>query len=724
MDLDGLMDISILKSNINDLKFLVDSLIESSSLAEKIEIINHYPEISLFLERVPLLEQFIRENSEKEELVIKSILVIGEGPVVFEHIEKINDAKVRLRSLVDKLWEVESFYDVVGGIVGYYYTFIKVLLEKQKGDLKKDQKCRYIKPQGVDISSTNAKVDQAIVSGLQHLPEMAEIYPVGGAGDRLNLCDSEDGTPLPAAQLRFKGKTLLEGLIEDLQAREWLYYKVYGKQALVPIVLMTSHEKNNDAHIRDIFSQNGWFGRPQELFFFMIQPLVPLITEEGHWAMSEPLRPALKPGGHGVIWKLALDSGAFKWLEEKKGKKALIRQINNPIAGTDYGLLAFCGLGFLGNKVFGFASCPRKLCTAEGMNVLVECERNGEYEYRISNLEYTDFAQLGVEDVPEKPGSSYSQYPANTNILFADLQTLEKAAKRCPMPGMLINLKNGNSKHIKAGRLESTMQNISDHFVSKFPKKLREGQYDQLSTYLIYNERRKTISVTKRSYEAGKPMIETPEGCFYEMLQNNYDLLQQYCKMDIPAIPSEEAYLDQGPDWIFLFHPALGPAYSIISRKLRGGKLARWAEIQLNVVEADIKDLDISGSLVIEADSPLGKKGKNGVVLYGEECAKCELLNVKIVNKGINRKANNIYWKNQIERHESLKIVLHGNAEFFAENITINGNHRIEVPDGHRCEAINTNGKVHFRMEKISSPTWKWEYRLEGNVINLQKTQK
>jgi hypothetical protein len=47
---------------------------------------------------------------------------------------------------------------------------------------------------------------------------MGEIYPLGGAGDRLGLVDERSGECLPVAMLPYCGRTLLEGLIRDLQA--------------------------------------------------------------------------------------------------------------------------------------------------------------------------------------------------------------------------------------------------------------------------------------------------------------------------------------------------------------------------------------------------------------------------------------------------------------------------------------------------------------------------
>lgn len=54
-------------------------------------------------------------------------------------------------------------------------------------------------------------------SSFQGLPELGEIYPIGGAGDRLGLVNPDTGECLPAALLPYCGRTLLEGLIRDLQ---------------------------------------------------------------------------------------------------------------------------------------------------------------------------------------------------------------------------------------------------------------------------------------------------------------------------------------------------------------------------------------------------------------------------------------------------------------------------------------------------------------------------
>lgn len=53
-------------------------------------------------------------------------------------------------------------------------------------------------------------------------------------------------------------------------------------------------------------------------------------------------------------------------------------------------------------------------------------------------------------------------------------------------------------------------------------------------------------------------------------------------------------------------------------------------------------------------------------------CGRCKLLNVKVLNDGINWKSgDNIYWKHDVQRFEALKVLLHGNAEFEARDVII-----------------------------------------------------
>ena len=44
-----------------------------------------------------------------------------------------------------------------------------------------------------------------------------------------------------------------------------------------------------------------------------------------------------------------------------------------------------------------------------------------------------------------------------------------------------------------------------------------------------------------------------------------------------------EQYLEKGPGFIFLFHPALGPLWDLVAQKFRGGALEDGSELVLEV---------------------------------------------------------------------------------------------------------------------------------------------
>lgn len=609
------------------LEILSQKLARESSIPSKLALLNALPQVQGY--------KWQFKVSLEGELALKQMIAIGQ--------EKLLEAP--LDDLLEKLLPVDRFYRELGGIVGYQAKILELL----KKNPSSPTTVHYHSPFFTDISQNN---EESVSWGLEAMPEMAEMYPLGGAADRLHLVDEKSGMELPAAKLPFAGRTLLEGLIRDLAAREELYYQRFGKRVVTPIAMMTSQEKNNHFHVIEICEKNGWFGRPKELFRFFMQPLVPTVNERGEWC-TDGMRPLLKPGGHGAIWKLARDEGIFDWLQSLGRKKVLVRQINNPIAGLDDGLLAFTGIGWKKNMVFGFASCPRLLQAAEGVNVLIERKKGQVSEVVLTNVEYCDFAKFGIEDRPLKEGEPYSRFSSNTNILFADLEAISKAIDACPFPGLLVNLKMGMA------RLESTMQNIADVFVET--KKPGES-LEPTRTFVTYNKRHKTISTAKKAFQAGKPLQETPENCFYDLLQSHRELLQQ-CGVALPPQRSLEAYIQSGPEFLFLYYPSLGPLYSLIRQKISGGSLSLGSELIVETPHFQSANLRIDGSLQIVGGN-------------------CRLENVTVKNRGVDWGRSAPFWKMELQRFEMLKIVIKGSGKFIARNIELTGDQCIVVEDG------------------------------------------
>ncbi len=696
---------------------------------EKLSFLQKVPKVDAYLSTNPQLNNHLENATTDEKIAILSTIAIGQGDNLFHPFDGSPQTVNSLQKLTKILVDTERFYLKIGGIIGYHDT-VQSLIDANNSPNEQLPPSKYYQPKGISLTKPSEDTDYAIKQYILNMPAFGEMYPIGGAGDRLNLIDEETGEPLPAALLPFTGRNLLSGMIRDLQSREFLYHRLTGKQQITPVAMMTSLAKDNHKHILEICEKDSWFGRPIDSFRLFTQIQVPVISTNGDWMMKGPLELNVKPGGHGVIWQTAKDNGILDWFHEDNRVALLLRQVNNPIANTDYGLLAFLGFGIDQGKQFGFASCQRIVGSAVGMNVLKETKVDDTYRYSISNIEYTEFSKLGIDDTPVGKGSPYSSFPGNTNILFGNISTIESCIEKCPIPGMIINMKSpftrykedGTYESIKGGRLESTMQNIADFITDSYPERIDPPSATDLKTYLTFNHTKQTLSVTKKSYTSGGPIADTPSGGYYDLQSNYYDLLTQHCQMDLPALPYSAEYVESGPACNVLIHPAIGPLWSVIAQKIRSGKIHPGSELQLEVAEVDIENLNLAGSLIVEATHPLGSVNEDGIITYDYDNGKCTLINVTVQNAGINRSANNTFWKNEVKRNESLQIILHGQAEFHAENITITGNHRIEVPDGYRVVAEEVDGEVQFMQSSLTKPSWYWSYTFDSNDrITLQK---
>lgn len=720
-----------LKTQVSNLQSLLDTLQKEDDYRYKLNILNKLPIVEEYVSQAGPVQKFFQVLTPESEFVMKSIVAIGQAAVVFNIKNLDENLFKKLLTLLEQLLDIEVFYYHIGGVIGYHLTVLNLTINHLEPSSPNLDHTHYIHPEGLHLEYDTSEVRQAIRWGIENIKNIAAIYPLGGSGDRLDLREEKTGHPLPAALLPFLGQTLLEGMIRDLQAKEYLSFKLLGKQHFTPIAIMTSIEKNNHIHILNICKKANWFGRSSDNFHFFIQPLVPVITVEGYWSLSAPLTLTLKPCGHGVLWKLAEEQEVFSWLERQGRRQCLIRQINNPLAGTDQSLLALIGFGCHQHKAFGFLSCERLINSDEGTNVLIESQTTQGYSYCLTNIEYTEFNQRGIGEVPAEPGGRFSIYPTNTNILFADIPSIREILKICPIPGQLVNMKSkvpyidpqGQLCYVPGGRLECTMQNIADYIIDYFPRHLNQQECkNALKSFILYNSRSKTISTTKRSYKTGESPVSTPEQAFYDLLSNHYALLKQ-CQFELPPWKKIEEYLLEAPPCIFLFHPALGPLYSIIAQKIRKGRLAYGAELQLEIAEIDVENLSLEGSLIIQAISPLGTV-QEGLLKYEWE-SRCVLRHVNIRNQGIDRKKRQQYWKNTITRQEEVRIVLHEGAEFYAEDVSLEGSLYFEVPAYHRLTLLKDSIKGQWRKELflIEKPSWYWKYTFNNqNSVQLKKT--
>jgi hypothetical protein len=244
------------------------------------------------------------------------------------------------------------------------------------------------------------------------------------------------------------------------------------------------------------------------------------------------------------------------------------------------------------------------------------------------------------------------------------------------------------------------MQNIADVFVEKkMPQK----------TLVTYNHRHKTISTAKKAYVSGGPIQETPEECFYVQLQSARELLDR-CQFILPPKRTLADYLERGPDALFVYHPALGPFYSLIAQKMVKGRLALGSELQLDLADALIENLDLDGSLLVQASQPLGHF-EEGILHFSNHTGRCILRNVSVKNRGVDWSQSKPYWKNRFVRLGSLQIRLNGFSEFIAEDVLFEGNFEFEVPEGVRMRVQQREGKIVILEERLQPPKPFWNYQ-------------
>lgn len=646
------------------------------------------------LEKHPLVKKYRDQNKHfklwidpldlKERVMLLTLIALDQAEAVFTGFEKLNEPSKEAKELAQKLFKVELFYKPIGGLIGYYLVVLKLLQKKTKPILQS-----YVAPPMIPME--DPLVDKYVLEGLKKLPLTGEVYPVGGAGDRLNLTDPVSKEALPQAKLLFEGRNLLEGLIRDLKARENLYQEVFHEEILTPIALMTSPEKNNTRHILEILEESNWYERPRESFFLFEQPLVPVITNEGTWAAKGPFDLTMKPGGHGVIWLLMEEYQVFNWFKSKKREYLVIRQINNPLAGVDKNLLALAGYGIKEKKSFGFLSCNRLIGASEGMNILIQSKNEDGYQSTITNIEYTDFASKGIEDKPLQKGDIYSKYPANTNILFLSIKDIRKTLPSHPLPGMILNPKNrvqimteSGLQEAHGGRLEATMQNVADYLTVTTPSS--EVSLKELKTFVLFNPREKTISVTKKQFIKGDNPSETPVQAFQDKQKITRSLLAHFCNFKV------------SDDAVLTIDPALGPLYEIISQKIQVGLIGKNSELVIEGSQVKINNLQLNGSLKL-----LANKGR---IL---------IENVTVSNKGLNSRKKNLFWQNTYS-HESLTIECEEDGEFEAIGITFKEPLHIHVPKKTRVVAQLVKGKIELISKKISRPTWEWQIRFNSKA--------
>ena len=628
--------------------------------------------LGLLLRNIPVtgksanafLEEIKDERRAKEHYFKVCLILMGQAHVLGDQEEISPDLFIYLDAL-------DQFFTPLGGILAYQESVLTLLEERSA-----PRNLEEMKPvKGYDLTRESEDTKKWVLEGLERLGSFCGLFPIGGAADRLNIGSVKT---VYSASFSFFGKSLLARLVEDVGAQEYLHFKLFGAQVTLPLFFMVSEKQEHFQQIKALMEEENFFNRTPSSITIALQPLCPLFNEQGVWHSEKPMQITKKPGGHGMLWKVARESGWLQKMADQGKKKMIVRQINNLVAGTDFTLLAFQGLGMSKDSLFGMAGCAKKLGAKEGTCVLKKVEQG----YCLTNIEYCDSRAGLLQEETE-------EMLANTNILFADTQAINAVAKIDPFPGKMLNFRLDQSfggEPQKLARLETMMQNISEHFVF--------SKGDKNKVFVAKGARNKTISCTKKLSQQKALELETPEQCLNDMMEGSRELLEQFCSSTLPI-------KDPGvTNFLFSYHKALGPLYSIIGQKIGRLHLKKGAEVRLDIADIYLEKCFVQGSLLIQSAQVMGHLN-SGVRTYSDKTGSCILEDVKIVNRGADFSQN--LWSDSFVRDESVEIVLEGHSRFIARSVEFLGKVKIVVPDGVEMEALHgLDGKIIFKQSSIN----------------------
>ena len=210
-----------------EISALLKVLHEAKTLNDKIKVLSQQPRVALQLKNFVSFSSFLSNLSPICHYVAKAVIAIGQENLFRFSKIKHSICVTHWKNLIDELVAIEHFYQPIGGIIGYQNLVLELLSKKTRHEQAAFASLH--PPARIDLTRDSLEIRKSIIDGIKAQGELAEVYPAGGAADRLQLVDEETQEKLPAARLVFLGNHLLEGVIRDLQAREYLSFRLFGR---------------------------------------------------------------------------------------------------------------------------------------------------------------------------------------------------------------------------------------------------------------------------------------------------------------------------------------------------------------------------------------------------------------------------------------------------------------------------------------------------------------
>lgn len=645
-------------------------LTQKISLEEAEKLVQQIQNIRSVKDKIEMLKTLFKDDKERDSLkrrlasidlpefgryIVWAFYLLGQVHIVdflLDTDKKLFSKRVRL---IDRLQKLENLYEKQGGCLGYHLEFSKCLNQKKKYNFEKFSSCSFL-----ELSSlSQQEISFHVFLGIQTLLETGLCLLAGGRAERFFDSSSERSM----ASLKFFKKSLLERVLEDIEGLEILYEKFFHRSLTIPLIIMVSSSISlEDSCFIEIKKKDRYLNGFLKI---LVQSDFPVISSEGLFLLDNGELITL-PGGHGMLWREAYQQGYFQYFKNLGIKHILIRQINNPLAGLDKNLLLLLGISCAENKSFGVISCPKDVRYSEGSWVKVSDKETSAH----INVEYVDFPYLDSRLLEKAP--------ANTNILYFNLEKNWETLSQLPVFEPILNMKTfvtkncAKEKQLVGGRLECLIQD--------FTKFLKDATDENPSVLILNSSRETVISSIKKPLK--ESCLETPEKAFFDYTNCSRKLLE-LCHIILPERRSWKNFLTLGPEFIFEYQPSLGPIYALIQKKIFQGNFFEHSVIELNITDVFFRNISVSGHFIVSSSFS----------------GKCFLKNVKIENQGSFFENPKESWKGELCTTECLKISLDEGSKIYAENVLLQGNLHIDVPKGESWELfINDHHKLDYKV--------------------------
>lgn len=210
----------------NSCSIQAHSLVSRKTLTSQVEQINLFLLACACSQRPPDNKTVLRATTAKTKIACSRSDITKPTPESQNIPQYTGDWKPQMHSLAEKLVKVQRFYDALGGIVGYQLKCLQLICDARVREFSSmvpsayssldgsslegsssegsetdassvhsaagaavvDDEVEYLVPQGPKFNKGDegrALAQHAAGAGLRALPELAEIYPLGGT--RLNV---------------------------------------------------------------------------------------------------------------------------------------------------------------------------------------------------------------------------------------------------------------------------------------------------------------------------------------------------------------------------------------------------------------------------------------------------------------------------------------------------------------------------------------------------------